>query len=191
MGCYPNGTLAPVADDDKVWAHIEELGVPLSIHVSLTDSMPAAHRVALPGWGRIFDIPNRMLELVFAGVFDRFPGLQMVAAEVDCGWLPYVKEQIDNNFQRLAPGSTFPIKQRPSEYIERHFHFGFMTDPVGIRLRDSIGVERMLWSSDYPHVSSDWPTSWRTILATFSGVPAADRQLILAGNAQRLYGFGG
>ena len=98
-----------------------------------------------------------MLELIFAGVFDRFPGLQMVAAEVDCGWLPYVKEQIDNNFQRLAPGSTFPIKQRPSEYIERHFHFGFMTDPVGIRLRDSIGVERMLWSSDYPHVSSDWP----------------------------------
>jgi predicted TIM-barrel fold metal-dependent hydrolase len=48
----------------------------------------------------------------------------------------------------------------------------------------------MLWSSDYPHVSSDWPLSWRTIQATFSGVPAADRQLILAGNAQRLYGFG-
>ena len=176
MGCYPNGTLAPTPDDDKVFGRIEELGVPLSIHVSLTDTMPAAHRVALPGWGRIFDIPNRMLELIFAGVFDRFPGLQMVAAEVDCGWLPYVKEQIDNNFQRLAPGSTFPIKQRPSEYIERHFHFGFMTDPVGIRLRDSIGVERMLWSSDYPHVSSDWPTSWRTILATFSGVPAAERQ---------------
>ena len=114
----------------------------------------------------------------------------MVAAEVDCGWLPYVKEQIDNNFQRLAPGSNFPIKDRPSEYIERHFHFGFMTDPVGIRLRDEIGVERMLWSSDYPHVSSDWPHSWRTIQATFSEVPAADRRLILAGNAQRLYGFG-
>ncbi len=190
MGCYPNGTLAPATDDDKVWARIEELDVPLSIHVSLTDSMPAAHRVALPGWGRIFDIPNRMLELIFAGVFDRFPGLQMVAAEVDCGWLPYVKEQIDNNFQRLAPGSTFPIARRPSEYIEEHFHFGFMTDPVGVRLRDAIGVERMLWSSDYPHVSSDWPHSWRTILNAFSGVPAVERQLILAGNAQRLYGFG-
>ena len=77
IGCYPNGTLAPTPDDDKVWARIEELGVPLSIHVSLTDSMPAAHRVALPGWGRFFDVPNRMLELIFAGVFDRFPGLQM------------------------------------------------------------------------------------------------------------------
>jgi predicted TIM-barrel fold metal-dependent hydrolase len=59
-----------------------------------------------------------------------------------------------------------------------------------VRLRDAIGVERMLWSSDYPHVSSDWPHSWRTILNALSGVPAAERQLILAGNAQRLYGFG-
>jgi predicted TIM-barrel fold metal-dependent hydrolase len=190
MGCYPNGTLAPAPDDDKVWARIEELGMPLSIHVSLTDTMPSAHKVALPGWGRIFDLPNRMLEMIFAGVFDRFPALQMVAAEVDCGWLPYVKEQIDNNFQRLAPGSTFAIERRPSEYIEQHFHFGFMTDPIGIRLRDAIGVERMLWSSDYPHVSSDWPHSWRTILNACSGVPAAERELILAGNAQRLYGFG-
>jgi uncharacterized protein len=190
MGCYPNGTLAPVPDDDKVWARIEELDVPLSIHVSLTDTMPSAHKVALPGWGRIFDIPNRILELIFAGVFDRFPGLQMVAAEVDCGWLPYVKEQIDNNYQRLAPGSTFPIERRPSEYIDEHFHFGFMTDPIGIQLRDAIGVERMLWSSDYPHVSSDWPHSWRTILNAFSGVPAHERALMLAGNAQRLYGFG-
>ena len=93
-----------------------------------------------------------MLELIFAGVFDRFPRLQMVAAEVDCGWVPYVKEQIDNNYQRLAPGSTFPIERRPSEYIEEHFHFGFMTDPFGVRLRDAIGVERMLWSTDYPHI---------------------------------------
>ena len=107
--------------------------MPLSIHVSLTDTMPAAHRVALPGCGRFFDMPNRMLELIFAGVFDRFPGLQMVVAEVDCGWVPYVKEQIDNNFQRLAPGSTFPIERRPSEYIEEHFHFGFMTDPFGVQ----------------------------------------------------------
>ena len=54
-----------------------------------------------------------MLELIFAGVFDRFPGLQMVAAEVDCGWLPYVKEQIDNNFQRLGTGEHVPDRATP------------------------------------------------------------------------------
>ena len=61
---------------------------------------------------------------------------------------------------------------------------------VGIEQRERIGIERILWSSDYPHISADWPHSWRTIEAAFDGVDADEQALILAGNAQRLYGFG-
>src|SRR6187401_775097 len=50
MGCYPNGTLAPAPDDDKVWGALSERGIPLSIHVSLSLSMPGAHRAKLPGY---------------------------------------------------------------------------------------------------------------------------------------------
>ena len=64
-----------------------------------------------------------------------------------------------------------------------------MTDTFAIDNRHRIGVERILWSSDYPHISSDWPNSWRTIQASFSGVPVDERSAILAGNALRLYGF--
>ena len=120
----------------------------------------------------------------------RFPDLDVVFAEVDFGWVPYAKEQIDNNYQRLEPLSRFGLQAPPSEYIERHFHFGFMTDTFGIHSREYVGVERILWSNDYPHISADWPTSWRTIQSAFSGVPADERRAILAGNAQRLYGFG-
>jgi uncharacterized protein len=190
IGAYPNGTLQISPEDDKVWARLAEAGLPLSIHVSLSKSMPASHKAKLPGYGRFFDAPNRMIELVFDGVFDRFPELEVVFAEVDCGWVPYVKEQIDNNYARLDAVSQFGLQQLPSEYIERHFHFGFMTDTFAIDNRSQVGVERMLWSSDYPHISSDWPNSWRTIQAAFSGVPSAERQLILAGNAQHLYKFG-
>ena len=116
--------------------------------------------------------------------------LQLVVAEVDCGWVPYYKEQIDNNYQRLLATSDFIIKELPSVYVERNVHFTFLTDPFGIRSRYDIGVDSMLWSSDYPHISADWPNSWRTIEAVFSGVPRAERDLILAGNAARLYGFG-
>ena len=65
-----------------------------------------------------------------------------------------------------------------------------MTDTFGIHNRHYVGVERILWSNDYPHISADWPESWRTIQAAFSGVPAEERRLVLAGNAQRLYEFG-
>ena len=99
--------------------------------MSLTQPMPAAHRAKLPGYGRFFDAPNRMIELVFAGVFDRFPELNVVFAEVDFGWVPYVKEQIDNNYHRLDPVSRFGLQQaaRASTSSE-HFHFGYMTDTV-------------------------------------------------------------
>ena len=61
--------------------------------------------------------------MIFAGVFDRFPALNVVIAEVDCGWVPYFKEQIDNNYQRLDAVSDFRSTTLPSEYVERHFHF--------------------------------------------------------------------
>ena len=60
---------------------------------------------------------------------------------------------------------------------------------MAIRNRDTVGVDRLMWSSDYPHSGSDWPDSWRTIDADFASVPAAERDLILAGNALRLYRF--
>jgi predicted TIM-barrel fold metal-dependent hydrolase len=189
MGRYPNGSLELEPEDEKVFAALAERGVPLSIHVSLATSMPSAHRAKLPGYGRFYDAPNRMIELIFSGLFDRYPTLDVYFAETDFGWLPYVKEQIDNNYQRLDPLSQFGLQMLPSEYIERHFHFGYMTDTFGIQHRDYVGAERILWSNDYPHISADWPNSWRTIQATFSGVPTAERHLILAGNAQRLFGF--
>ena len=97
---------------------MSERGIPLSIHVALSQSMPAAHRAKLPGYGRFFDAPNRMIEMIFAGVFDRFPTLDVVFAEVDFGWVPYVKEQIDNNYQRLEPVSHFGL-QAAAERVRR------------------------------------------------------------------------
>ena len=108
--------------------------------------------------------------MIFAGVFDRFPELALVVAEVDCGWVP-VRQGADR--QQLPAASTrratSAITDLPSEYIERHFHFGYMTDTFGLRNRDDIGVERILWSSDYPHISADWPYSWRMIQAIAVG----------------------
>jgi predicted TIM-barrel fold metal-dependent hydrolase len=190
MGCYPNGTLTLEPEDDKVWAVLAERHIPLGIHVSLSQSMPAAHRAKLPGYGRFFDAPNRMIEMIFSGMFDRFPDLDIVFAEVDFGWVPYVTEQIDNNFHRLDPVSRFGLSMAPSEYIGRHFHFGYITDTFGLRNLNYVGADRVLWSSDYPHISADHPYSWRTIQASTSGIDADARAKILHGNAERLYRFG-
>jgi predicted TIM-barrel fold metal-dependent hydrolase len=190
LGQYPSGGLDFTDDDERFFAEAAAAGIPVSIHVAFaTGPQGDISRGKLRGDMRFFDAPVRVAQLIGSGIFDRHPDLQIVLGEVDCGWVPYVKEQIDNNYSRLDAVSGFGLQMLPSEYIERHFHYGFMTDTVAIDNRQRIGVERILWSSDYPHISSDWPNSWRTIQAAFSGVPVAEKQAILAGNALRLYGF--
>jgi predicted TIM-barrel fold metal-dependent hydrolase len=120
-------------------------------------------------------------------VFDRFPNLQMAIAEVDCGWLPYFKEQLDDGYYRYR--FRFDLAKLPSEYIEQHMHFSWVTDTYGIDNRHRIGVDKMLWSSDYPHGSSNYPNAWSPTMASMAGVPLPERDLMLVENARRLYNF--
>jgi len=190
LQAWPHGAVEPSDEDDAVWEVLVDKGWPLSIHVTLSTSMPTAHRAKLPGYGRFMGTPGVLVDMMFAGMFDRFPELQVVVAEVDCGWVPYFKEQVDNNYRRMSYHTDLSLPQAPSRYVERHIHFTYISDPFGLDNRHRIGVDRILWSSDYPHQSADWPFSWKTIQASCSGIPSEELDLILAGNACRLYGFG-
>ena len=194
LGAYPHGSLAPEPQDDALWAALQELDLPVHIHVSMVQDQPAAHTGAanandLRYQLRIHDAPGRVMQFVFTGIFDRFPGLKLVMVEVDAGWVPYFKEQTDNRYQRLLPTGELRLARLPSEYIDEHVWWSFITDAFAVQNRHAVGVERMMWSSDYPHLGADWPNSLRTIAASFSGVPAAERDRMLAGNAVELYKF--
>jgi predicted TIM-barrel fold metal-dependent hydrolase len=187
MSCYPHGTTAIDPDDDRLFAAVVASGLPLNIHVGLSIQPPTMNKSKLPGDVRFYDAPQRILEFLWSGVFDRFPSLKLGFIEVDCGWVGYLKEQLDNRYNRMAAANRLEMGGPPSTYIDRHCFFTYITDTFGIDNRHAIGLENILWSSDYPHVGADWPNSWRTIDASFSGVPKAERELILWRNAARLY----
>lgn len=187
---YPSGELTISPDDDAVWEAIEASGKPVVIHVGLVGQVIGRQRAeSLPGTGHFYDAPIRMLQFIFSGVLDRFPKIRVPFIEVDCGWIPYFEDQADDNFLRHRKASLRDTKltRRPSEYMHEYFPAAFITDPFAVANRHRIGVERMLWSSDYPHITTDWPYSWKTINATFCDVDPAERHAILAGNAQRLF----
>jgi predicted TIM-barrel fold metal-dependent hydrolase len=196
IGCYPHGDLNLAEEDDPVWQEIAGRGMPLHIHVALVNEYPrdiyasgAITEGLVMGYLRFRDVPGRMLQFLEGGVFNRFPDLKIVLAEVDAGWVPYVKEQVDNRVLRREYGAAMRKKRLPSSVIEEHFYYTYITDHFALRNRHAIGVERLMWSTDFPHGGSDWPFSVRTIHADFAGVPGRERDLILAGNAQRLYHF--
>jgi uncharacterized protein len=197
LGCYPHGDLDLSIEDDPVWRAVAERDVPLHIHVALVNEYPSdiyapgmITQGLVQGYLRFRDVPGRMLQFLEGGVFDRVPNLNIVLAEVDAGWVPYVKEQVDNRVLRRELGTDMRGRRLPSSVIEEHFYYTYITDHFAVRNRSYVGVDRLMWSSDFPHGGSDWPGSVRVIHANFADVPSWERDLILAGNAQRLYRFG-
>ncbi len=127
------------------------------------------------------------LQLMFAGVFDRFPALRYYLAETQIGWLPNTLSQLDETYERYRDYAynlwgLEPVPRPPSEYLREQCIWGFIKDPLGIQLRDTIGVENIIWGSDFAHGQGYWPHSLQAIEESLADVPEDERYSMLAGN---------
>jgi len=135
------------------------------------------------------------IRLVIAGVFDRFPRLKIYFAENQIGWIPHWLEQADSIYERNHKWAVEllglkSLARLPSEYVREHCYWGFQNNPVGVQMRHLIGVEHVMWSSDFPHTETDWPNSRRTIEHSFKDVPERERHQMLAKNAVEFFHLG-
>ena len=130
--------------------------------------------------------------MIFAVVFDRYPGLKVGSVEHEMAWLPHWLKQMDFTY-RERPVFTRGWKSKggllPSDYWRRNMFVEFMEDDLGIQLRDAIGVDNMLWGSDFPHAESTWPKSREFLDRIFAGTPEAVQRKITSENAARLFRF--
>jgi predicted TIM-barrel fold metal-dependent hydrolase len=83
----------------------------------------------------------------------------------------------------------FKHDMRPSDFFRRQVRLSFQEDAIGIRLRDAIGVDNLMWGSDYPHSESTFPQSRKILAEILAGVPEEEQAKIAGGNTARLYGF--
>jgi predicted TIM-barrel fold metal-dependent hydrolase len=66
----------------------------------------------------------------------------------------------------------------------------FWYERSGIELRHEVGVDNIMWESDYPHTTSTYPNSWEYVERTLQGVPEDERTRMLYQNAMRVYRLG-
>jgi predicted TIM-barrel fold metal-dependent hydrolase len=133
------------------------------------------------------EVQRSLTDLIFSGVLDCYPGLNIVSAENDIGWLPFFLQRLDGlqeEFRYLEPRS---LRLKPREYFQRQVWACFITDPGGVANRHRIGVANLMWSSDYPHVACTWPHFHDIIERDFQGVPEAEKWKIVRENVARLY----
>jgi predicted TIM-barrel fold metal-dependent hydrolase len=96
---------------------------------------------------------------------------------------------MDRTFERNRHASNLKLSRKPSEFFRRQMHCTYIDDAVGVASRHYVGVDRIMWSSDYPHQASSWPHSQDVVARDFKDATAEDRFLITRGNAAKLYGF--
>ena len=133
------------------------------------------------------EVKRSLTVLVFSGVLERFPRLKIVSAENEVSWLPFVIQRWDQTFQHYRHLYPSPLKMRPSEYFSRQIYATFIDDAFGVRNRHQVGVDHVMWSSDYPHTQSTWPHSQDVIARAFAEVPEEEKLKIVRGNVMRLY----
>ena len=177
------------AQYDPFWATAEATETPVSLHVGTF----GADRARTPGdfIASYATLPHQVqvsiANLIAYGVFERFPRLKLVSVENDIGWVPTYLERIDHAYERYPHWTGARLSLRPSEYCRRQVFMTFMRDKAGVELRHEIGVDNIMWASDYPHPDSTWPESRRFIEWQMSGIPEGERRKILSDNVTKLY----
>jgi predicted TIM-barrel fold metal-dependent hydrolase len=177
---------------DPVWSAIEEAQMPISLHVCPPKGRGlGADPTPVKGVFQVMPpilMSQPMVELILSGVFQRHPGLRVVLVESGLSWIPYMLERLDTCYHKgdwKARG--LPLDYLPSDYWYRNMAATFEEDLTAMGMRDKLGVENLLWASDYPHPDQTFPNSMRVIDEHFSSMSQSEKDLMTRDNARRLY----
>ena len=183
---------------DRFWAAAQDLKLPLSLHTGTHRWKPGMDTAAVV-LATDFALSQRECyprdcvdNMVFAGVFERFPNLKVGVIEFEIAWAPYFINQMDDFYIQRPTGiqlTRFKNDMLPSDFFRNNVFIGFQEDELGIQLRHHIGVNTLLWGSDYPHAESTFPKSREILGQILSDVPEEEQAKIAGGNTAKLYGF--
>ncbi len=186
---------------DPIWAEAQELGLPIVLH-SITGSEES--RLSIAYWNpdmtiypvvRHQEAERTLAHLLCSGVLERFPRLKFVSAENGIDWMPASLARMDRAMTfgtRALQVEVWPTKltMKPSEYFRRQVFVGFIDEPEAVPMRREIGIDNLMWASDYPHFASTWPKSREFVTKATAGVDVAERKKLVRDNARQLFNVG-
>ena len=182
-------------DYEPLWATAQDLGMPISLHVVTNRPGPGQENVNTTK-SRAFScnrdhwVKMSLGHIIYSGVFERYPKLIVGSVEFELGWAAHFIEQLDYTYtQRPQKPEWHRYKEDmlPSDYFHRNVYVSFQGDPTGVRLRDIIGVDNLMWGSDYPHPESTFPRSQQILEEILEDCTEEEKAKISGGNAARVY----
>ena len=181
---------------EPLWQAINDVNLPLHFHTFpaldpkvLDDAPDTSRRAAFftVVSGFQMNLVNIIAAIIGAGVLERYPNVRIAFGESGIGWIAYALDRMD--FEWEDRFRDLGLKMRPSDYWKRQCKATFQFDTIGIKLVEDIGVETLMWGSDYPHGDGVWPESDRYIQEQFAHLPQETVHKITCENAGRFYGL--
>jgi len=201
-GFIPGFPIRPYHDPwyDPLYERAADAGVPLTFHRTFGGRPSEAdydelmeQKISAAGTVyRFFAAVRPFTYMAMGGVFDRHPGLRIVAAEVNCGWLPFWAQTMEQNLDIRADldDPTVATSSSPTELLGRNLFVTVLDDHVGFRLMPDYPwlVDAAMYSTDYPHSVTLWPNSREHIARLTATLSDEAAHRVLAGNAERVFG---
>lgn len=178
---------------DPVWRACQDRDIVLCLHIGTSGELmkpspdaPDILRYSVLQVGSIMSSVN----LMCSPVCRNFPGLKFVFSEGGIGWVPNALERADRMWERhkLYTGLDDVL---PSEIFRQNMFLCMIEEPVCLRYKDDIGIDKIMWECDYPHTDTVWPGSQANAQAVFdaAGVSAEEIRLISHANAERVFNW--
>jgi predicted TIM-barrel fold metal-dependent hydrolase len=177
---------------EPIWAVCEELEMPLQSHSGWSpdygdvESATAMYITEVDMWAH-----RPFAALVWSGAFERHPKLKYILTETGCSWILETLRLLEfKSANPIFKYFTKDLSLSPTEYFQRQCYIGasFMPDHEG-RDRHKIGLDKLMWGSDYPHLEGTWPHTMDDLRKTFGDYPESETRSILGTNAASVYGF--
>lgn len=150
------------------WDAAADVGIPIHVHLgggthSLSSQLESWR---MPAYVSI--VPMQLDEIlagmIFSGVLEQRPNVKFVMGEAGLGWIPYVIERMDHELHKYgAACRDHRLEMLPSEIFARQVFTTYEDEGIGVELIPRIGVDNVMWASDYPHGDSTWPHSRKAI----------------------------
>ncbi len=202
MGLF-GGVLLPTSTGDNpyyhhyrhyepLWQVCEELNMPVHTHSGWSPDYGDVHCATPMFITEVDGYAQRPFHaLLWSGVFERHPGIKLVFTEAGCGWiletLRKLRFKIDNP---IFAHFTKDLSLTPEEYFQRNCYLGASFLPRHeVGFRHDIGVDKLMWGSDYPHMEGTWPNTLQELQTTFHDVDENEIRAMLGETAVDVFGF--
>jgi predicted TIM-barrel fold metal-dependent hydrolase len=178
---------------EPLWAACEENAVVLCCHIGSAGNAPyPSDESPIDAWitAMPISIANAAADWLFAGFWNRYPGLKMALSEGGIGWIPYFLERADFTYEQHSAWTRTTFgKEKPSDMFRKHFITCFIDDEFGLRNRQDIGIDIICWEADYPHSDATWPQSPENLWKAIRPLPSGDIDRITHRNAMAAFSY--